>query len=100
MSTESEVYDVFSPLVLDEKAIEDATRWLQGRLASPDMQDVEIEKLKNRDPNLYIYLNNLGMLRSMVQFDGDHKTRKAYWNGAFYMQKALESHTELLETAM
>ncbi len=96
MSAENEASDCFSPLTIDEKAIEYATKWLQIRLYSPDMQETEIEKLKNHNPDLFIYLNNLGFLRSMIQFDNDHQTRRAYWNGAFYMLKALESQNELL----
>lgn len=86
----------FALFPLGEKETREARTWVQGRLHSPDMQDSEIEKLKNSNPDLYLYLQKMGFLRGLVQFDGDSKTQRAYWNGAFYALEALNSKYDLL----
>lgn len=87
---------LFTLFPLGEGATDEARTWVQYKLYSHDMQDNEIEKLKNSNPELFLYLQKLGFLRGIVQFDNDPKTQRAYWNGAFYVLQALRVQYDYL----
>lgn len=96
MSPERRTSTPFTLFPIGESALKDGTIWLQKNTHSPDMLDTERNKLKNRDPAMYLYAFNMGFLRRLVQFDDSTSTENAYWNGAFYMLSTLESQYESL----
>lgn len=91
MSPERQAQSTFTLFPLNESAIADGRVWLQKHTHSPDMLESEKEKMKNRDPDMYLFIYNMGYLRRIVQFEDDDKKQDAYWNGALYMLNALES---------
>lgn len=94
MSPERKIENPFVVFPLRELSIQDATIWIQNRMPSPDMQDAERDKLKNSNPELHFYIHSLSFLRNIIQFENDPKTKRAYWNGAFFMLHALNKQYE------